>query len=137
MGVSNTGFTQVVREQILSSTDVTDIVGSRVFSSHFIDYESATTQFPCVIIERMGGDAAYAESFQKVSFAIYTYSKVSMDEALTIYDHVYSVINGTRLYVDGLAIKGYCLETSRPTEDYNIVCKGWYAKGKFLSYNAS
>ena len=111
MAVSNTGFTQVLREMILSVSDITDIVENRVFSTHFIDYETATTQFPCVIIERLGGRAAYAESFQTVSFAIYCYSKVSMDEAMTLYDLVYSNVNGVRLHIDGLSTKGYCLET--------------------------
>jgi hypothetical protein len=137
MGVSNTGFIQVVREMLLTVSDITDIVENRVFSTHFIDYERATTQFPCIIIERIGGKAAYAESFQKVSFAVYCYSKVSTDEAMSIYDLVYSNINATRLYIDGLDTKGYCLETERPKDDYNMSCKGWYAKGRFLSYNAS
>ena len=137
MGVSNTGFIQVIREKLLSVSGVTDIVENRIFSTHFIDYEIATTQFPCVIIERLGGDAMYAESFQKIKFAIYCYSKVSADEALSIYDLVYEELNGRRLHVDGLDIKGYCFETERPVEDYNTVCKGWYAKGRFLSYNAS
>lgn len=137
MGVSNTGFTHVLRESLLSVSGITDIVENRIFSTHFIDYETATTQFPCVIIERIGGRAAYAKSFQMITFDIYCYSKISVDESMTLYDLVYENISASKLDVDGLGIKGYCMETQRPSQDYNIVCKGWYAKGRFLSYNAS
>lgn len=127
---------QVIRETLLSSSDITDIVSNRVYSTHFIDYEEATANFPCVIIERQGGNARYADSMQSINYSIYTYSKIGIDEAMELYDNVYKQLHSMRLHVDGLDTKGYSIETSRPIEDYNMVCKGWYAKGNFLCYTS-
>ena len=136
MATSMTGVVQVIRQLLLDSSNVTSIVSNRVYSTHFLDYEEATAKFPCVIIERQGGDARYASSMQSIRYGIYTYSKIGIDEAMELYDHVYTELHGTRLYVDGISTKGYSIETSRPIEDYNMVCKGWYAKGTFLCYTA-
>ncbi|MGI9554803.1 MAG: hypothetical protein ACR2M6_02410 [Vampirovibrionia bacterium] len=127
---------QLIRMTLLESSAVTNIVSSRVFSTHFIDYEEATANFPCVIIERQGGNARYADSMQSIRYHIYTYSKISTDEAMELYNHVYEQLHSTRLHIDGIDTKGYSIETSRPIEDYNMVCKGWYAKGNFLCYTA-
>lgn len=127
---------QLIRLSLLESSDITDIVSSRVFSTHFLDYEEATANFPCVIIERQGGNARYADSMQSIRYAIYTYSKIGIDEAMQLYDFVYAQLHSTRLYIDGIDTKGYSIETNRPIEDYNMVCKGWYAKGTFLCYTS-
>ena len=127
---------QLIRQHLLSASSVTDLVSNRVYSTHFIDYEQATSKFPCVIIERTGGNARYADSMQSVTFDIYTYSKIGIDEAMDIYHQVYVELHGNRLYLDGIDTKGYSIETSRPREDYNMVCKGWYAKGNFICYTA-
>ena len=127
---------QLIRESLLESDELTAIVSSRVFSSHIVDYENSTVPFPLVIIERIGGDARYANSMQTVRFYIYCYSKTSTDEAMTIYNIVYNNLHGAKLDIDSVTPKGYAIETNRPVEDYNIVCKGWFAKGTFLCYTA-
>jgi len=137
MSVSTGKSKQLLRNKLLESTAIQAIVGAAVYSSHPNTVDKATLPMPCIIIDVQSGDMRYQKGIQTQNIHIYTYSRISQDEADTLYGLVVDAIHAERLadpttLAGGGAVnplKGSIREMERPQEGYNQAVAGWYARG--------
>lgn len=132
MGNNISDAMQLLRRVLINDLSIQNYVSGRVYTTHFIDYDSKTTPMPLIILEFDGGDANYGMGNQRVSVRIYTYSDKSSSEASEIYSLVYDAVNGAVLKNNSLTLSGYCYESSRPTTGFNNNVRGWYFTGVFV-----
>lgn len=127
---------QLVRLQLLSFSDVTDIVEDRIYTQHFNDFDHATVLMPLIIVENKGGYANHGKGTQKIDLDIYCYSKSGTSECSRMYSAVYNALQSQRLYNANISMKGYCYEKSRPSEDWSDGVLAWAKKGQFCLHTA-
>ena len=122
---------QVIRQKLLDSDDVYDIVEDRVFGNHLQTPDIGSVDFPLVIIEFYLGDAAIMGGYQEVILELWCYDRVWSAEALKLYDACYRALQHTLLSVSGIATKGFCTEMNRPTEGFNDMPRAYFARGRW------
>ena len=127
---------QVVRNTLLSNTDLTDKVGGRIFGAHMNDADASTVDYPMVIIDFRGGARHSAGLLQTTIFEIWTYSRKSQGDALEIYDLACNALNMEPFEKGNLQIAGYAREITRPVEGYNEKARAYYAIGRFSGKSA-
>ena len=123
---------QLIRLKLLSTSGVTDLVGERIHTSHYMDFDNVTRPLPCIILELAGGEMAYNQRFQSSSIYIYTYSNQNSAQALQVYHQCTLALHAERISHDSLTLKGMMEETTRPISGYNDKVQSWYVRGSFL-----
>ena len=123
---------QLVRRVLISTLSVQNIVGGRVYTTHFIDYNKKTTPMPLIILEFEGGSGNYSMRSQRALMRLYAYSDQSSAQAGDLYHAAYSNLNGQALNNPNIDIAGYCYEISRPTSGFNEAVRGWFYRGTFV-----
>lgn len=124
---------QLIRLKLLSTSSVTDLVGERIHTSHFMDFDNETRKLPCIVLELAGGEMNYSQRFQQVSLYIYAYSNQNSAQALQVYHQTTLSLHAERIEHASLTLKGMIEETTRPTSGYNDKVRSWYARGSFLA----
>ena len=127
---------QLVRLQLLSTGEITDLVEDRIYTQHFNDFDAATVVMPLIIVENKGGYANYGKGTQKIELDIYCYSRSGTSECAQIYSAIYNALQGQRLYNANIAMRGYCYEKSRPLEDWSDGIMAWAKRGHFCIHTA-
>lgn len=136
MGNNVNDTLQLVRRILIDKVSLQNYVSGRIYTTHFIDYDSKTTPMPLVVLEFAGGTANYGMNAQRVSLRVYSYSDKSSSEAAAIYNLVYDTLNGGVLKHSGIELSGYGYEVSRPHSGFNDQVKGWYYAGTFIINSA-
>ena len=124
---------QLIRLKLLSTSAVTDLVGERIHTSHYMDFDNETRPLPAVIIELQGGDMNYGQKFQSTTLYIYTYSNQNSAEATELYHQVTLALHAQELNHAELTLKGMIEETTRPISGYNDKVRSWFLRGSFLA----
>jgi len=124
---------QLIRLKLLGTPAITDLVGERIHTSHFMDFDNVTRPLPCIVLELVGGEMAYNQRFQQTTIYIYTYSNQNSAQTLQVYHQCTLALHAERLSHDSLTLKGMLEEISRPTSGYNDKVRSWYARGTFLA----
>ena len=97
MGNDITMSLQLLRRTLIDDLGVQNLVEGRVYTSHFIDYDSKTTPMPLIILDPIGGQSNYSTEMQRLLFHVYSYSQSSSAEAGTLYHKAYIALNGKAL----------------------------------------
>tara|TARA_B100000282_G_scaffold198765_1_gene145361 strand:+ start:9518 stop:9937 length:420 start_codon:yes stop_codon:yes gene_type:complete len=124
---------QLIRLKLLESSDITDLVGERVHTSHYMDFDDVTRQLPCIILELAGGDMAYNQKLQQTTVYIYAYSSQNSAETLNVYHKCTLALHAQRIMHESLTLKGLMEETTRPISGYNDKVRSWYCRGSFIA----
>jgi len=129
----------LMRDSICAIGPVKDLVGARVYGSHFWDANAGTPTMPLVILEFAGGGGAYDGRIQRPEFVVWAYSDKSASEARRLYDALYGGDGdgnpGLQMgrivsHVAGVTRqRGYAFEASRPRDGYNGTLGAWYLRG--------
>ena len=127
---------QLIKQKLLETSSITDVIGANIFTSHFMDYDTANVNMPCIIIEATGGESNYGKATQRLTVDIYTYSKLSNSQAETLYDLVYSALQGANLSHADLTQGGYMYEQFRPFGAMNEFVKAWFRRGTYVVHTA-
>lgn len=127
---------QLVKQKLLESSSVTDVVGANIFTSHFMDYDTANVNMPCVIIEATGGESNYGKATQRLNVDIYAYSKLGNSQAESLYDLVYEALQGANLGNSETSQGGYIYERYRPFGAMNEFVKAWFRRGTYVVHTA-
>ena len=123
----------VVRHTLLGSSDLTAVVGGRIYSSHIQQPDTKTVVYPMVIMELEGGRINTQGSFQGQIMYLYAYSTDSQGEATRIYDIVHRTLHHETLRKDGISIAGYCVETNRPHGGWNLAARAYFTRGLWMA----
>ena len=121
----------VVRSTLIGSSDVTDIVGGRVYGAHPQSPDSPSISYPMVILEIEGGSSGYSSTYQTVQMFLYSYSRVSAGEAIRCYDACHEALHAQKLQQENNTTRGYAEETQRPDQGYNDQAKAYFCRGMF------
>ena len=135
MGAISTVQTRhLLREFLLRSSSITDLVGQNVYGSHLSDSDAGTVlnASPLIILEFDGGNMRWYGAVQTQFVEVYTYSKNNLIEAASIYDALANVLQHERLIISGIDMAAVPRETERPTDGYNKHLDAWYVKGRWL-----
>ena len=127
---------QLIKQKLFETSAVTDLVGINIFTSHFLDYDTANVQMPCIIIEATGGYGNYAKATQRLTVDIYSYSKLSNAQAEQIYDALYEALQGVSLSHADITQSGYIYEQYRPFGAQNEFLKAWFRRGTYVVHTA-
>ena len=127
---------QLVKQKLLETASVTNVVGANIFTSHFMDYDTANVNMPCVIIEATGGEGNYGKATQRLTVDIYAYSKLSNSQAESLYDLVYEALQGANLANADVNQGGYIYEQYRPFGAMNEFVKAWFRRGTYIVHTA-
>ena len=137
MPTSNSETTlQLLRQHLISTTAVLDLVDGRVHTGHFFAFDTQTVEMPCVILELDGGTANYASASQQAGLYVYAYSRHNTAEALKVYQAVYEALNGSELRHSSLSLSGTAVETFRPTSGYNDQVRAYFYRGTYTVFTA-
>lgn len=124
---------QLIRVALLQDSNVTDLVGGRIYGSHFQDPDAQTPTYPFVILEWIGsGVLQYSGAYQKIRMDIWCYDKVSSANALNLYGKVVDSLQQKALSVDGISQRGYIKEVVRPIEGFNEKVRSYFVRGEFF-----
>ena len=127
---------QLVRQHLIGSPAILDLVDGRCHTSHFFDFDNETVVMPLIIVDIHGGSANYASASQIVGLHVYGYSRKSQAEALKIYQASYELLNAADLRTEGLSLTGTAVETERPLTGYNDQIRAYFARGTFRVFTA-
>lgn len=127
---------QLIRRTLIENLGVQNLVEGRVYTSHFIDYDSKTTPMPLIIVNPIGGQSNYSTQVQRMLFHVYAYSQNSSAEAGTVYHKAYIGLNGQPLARSSLSMGGYIYEMERPLTGFNEDVNGWFYRGTFVLNSA-
>ena len=127
---------QILRRTLIDNLGIQNLVEGRVYTSHFIDYDSKTTPMPLIIIDPIGGQANYSTYSQRLLFHVYSYSQDSSAEAGSLYHKSYMALNGQPLSSSTLGMGGYVYEMERPQTGFNRDVNGWFYRGTFVLNSA-
>jgi len=136
---------QLVRKLLMDASGVTTLLGSggAVFTDHPRTPDNRSIQMPLLIVDTQGGTGGYQGAIAATAFHLYAYSRVSQDEADTLYHAAYTALQAERLYdatqSNGspvISAAGYVRETGRPDSGYNADVDAWYARGAWLAMTA-
>ena len=136
MGNNVNDTLQLIRRILISKVALQNYVAGRIYTTHFIDYDSKTTPMPLVVLEFAGGTSNYGMNAQRISLRVFSYSDKSSSEAAAIYNLVYDTLNGGVLKHSSIELSGYGYEISRPHSGFNDQVKGWYYVGTFIINSA-
>jgi len=124
---------QLIRVALLQDSNVTDLVGGRIYGAHFQDPDAQTPTYPFVILEWIGsGSLQYSGAYQKIRMDIWCYDKVSSANALNLYGKVVDAVQQKALSVDGISQRGYIKEVVRPIEGFNEKVRSYFVRGEFF-----
>lgn len=136
MGNDITMSLQILRRTLIDNLGVQNLIEGRVYTSHFIDYDSKTTTMPLVILDPIGGQSNYSTQSQRLLFHLYAYSQDSSAEAGSVYHKSYIALNGQPLSSSTLSMGGYVYEMERPLTGFNKDVNGWFYRGTFVLNSA-
>lgn len=123
---------QLIRLHLLKQSSVTDLVGERIHTTHFMDFDDVTRQLPAVIIELAGGDMNYNQHLQSATLFVYCYSAQNSAQALQVYEQCQSALHAIRLSHSSLTMRGMLEESTRPIQGYNDSVRAWYCRATYL-----
>lgn len=129
-GASSSDLKFLVRDVLLSNSEVFALVGSNVRGQHVYEPDLSTVKYPMVILEMISGYAT-TNSVQRATLDVYAYSRESAGNALRIYDACQKALQQELLRRDGIDVAGYAVEQARPNEGYNDIVRAFYAQGEF------
>ena len=127
---------QSVRVMLLADPALVALVADRVRTAHAAGFEGAAPAMPLVIVAPLGGSMPYAGGVQVVSLEVYTYSKTSEGDALSVYEEVHRVLQASRIAVEGINLRGMLRETTRPRHGYNDALLAYYARSLWTATTA-
>ena len=127
---------QLIRRTLIDNLPLQNLFGGRVYTAHFIDYDSKTTPMPLVIVDNLGGSSNYSMQSQRLIIHIYGYSEKSSAESADVYHKAYTALNGQRLNRSTMDMGGYMYEIERPSSGFNDQIKGWFNRGTFVMNTA-
>ena len=136
MGNDITMSLQILRRTLIDNLGVQNLIEGRVYTSHFIDYDSKTTPMPLVILDPIGGQSNYSTQSQRLLFHLYAYSQDSSAEAGSGHHKSYIALNGQPLSSSTLSMGGYVYEMERPLTGFNKDINGWFYRGTFVLNSA-
>ncbi len=124
----------LLREFILRSSSVTDLVGQRVYGQHLSDSDAGTVlkAGSVVVLGFDSGDLRWYGAVQTQIVEVYAYSKQGLSECAKVYDAVCSLIQHERVVVDGIDICLIPREIQRPVDGYNDSVDAWFVKGRWI-----
>ena len=131
MANATTEVLQTLRAMLLGDSTITGLVKRRVRTSHVANADESTLVYPLVIVAPIGGTSMSNRSVMSTSIEVFVYSKVSISEALEIYEAIYSVLQSGRLNLTGTTPKGVCYEASRPREGCNNSLISHYVRATY------
>ena len=126
----------VIRNNLMSESDITDEVEDRIHTSHFFDLDNSSIVHPMIILDPVGGYSSYSKSWQRIELHIYVYSQYNLDQCLRIYEYVYNKLQADPVVNINISDKGYMRETSRPMNGYNDQTKSYYLRSSYTIYTA-
>lgn len=126
----------LIRNVLMSDSNITDLVLDRVHNTHFYDFDNGTVEYPLIILDNRAGAANYSMASQSFQLNIYVYSMMSIDECFQIYSNVYSALNATRLHAEHISAAGYLVETGRPINGFNSESKSYFVMAQYQVYTA-
>ena len=127
------GFKQGIRNTLIDSDDVYNIVGPAVYGNHAQTDDMSTIEFPHVVIEFYLGDMMPpVGSYQKVIFELWCFHRESSSAALRLYDACFAALQNQYISVTGIGTKGACTEMNRPTEGFYEMPRAYFARGRWL-----
>ena len=121
----------LVRATLLAATDVTDLVGARIWGAHFQDPDAGTVEYPMVIIDFRAGRIDQNGAYEIVIMDLYAYARKSAGFTLEIYQACYEALQNATLRKDGIPVAGYSMESIRPMEGWNENVRSYFAQGEF------
>ena len=137
---SNSNTTKkVIREYLLADSDIVDLVGDRVFTSHIEDADEANgvlAEGPMLVFEFLSGSQRAHGSLQGQTFELYGYSKASSDEASQAYDLANERMHEECCKIPNIPMAGVTREIQRPVAQYNRVLRAWFMRGRW-TYTAT
>jgi len=136
MATSTINVVQLMRNTLLANSLVTNLVGSRVMTSHRFDASQTTIDMPVLILAPQGGFAMSNKAKQEQVVHLYSYSKYSFGETLDVYAAAFDALCSERLYDPNVATAGYCYESDRPRTGFNDRLIAWYARGTWIAQAA-
>lgn len=137
MPVSRGETKQIIRATLLTSSDLVALVGRRVFGTHLLDPDAGTVEHPLVVFEFLSGSSRYNRVVFDQTFDLYAYSKESSDEAATVYDAAYAVLQAECLSVNNVVTRGIAREIQAPFDGYNDRTQSWFLRGRWIVNGAS
>tara|TARA_B100001093_G_scaffold2600_1_gene2649 strand:+ start:24035 stop:24451 length:417 start_codon:yes stop_codon:yes gene_type:complete len=120
----------LIRDVLLNDSDVSAIVGGRVFGAHLQDPDARTVEYPIVILDLRSGVAS-TSSVSRATLDLWAYSRKSGGDALRLYDACQKALQQELLRREGIAVAGYVVEQNRPNEGWNDNVRAYYAQGDF------
>ena len=127
------GLKQAIRNTLLQSDGVYDIVGPAVYGNHAQTDDMSTIEFPHIVIEFYLGDTMPpVGSFQKVIFELWCFHRESSSACLRLYAACFAALQNQYLNVDGIGTKGACTEMNRPTEGFYEMPSAYFSHGRWL-----
>ena len=124
---------QLVRLHLLSNSAVTDLVGERIHTTHFMDFDDVTRQLPAVILELAGGSMAYNQNFQSATMFLYCYSAQNSAQTLDLMQACKNALHAERLAHNSIGMRGMLEESTRPIQGYNDSVRAWYCRSTYLA----
>ena len=127
------GLKQAIRNTLLQSDGVYDIVGPAVYGNHAQPDDMSTIEFPHIVIEFYLGDTMPpVGSFQQVIFELWCFHRESSSACLRLYNACFAALQNQYLNVDGIGTKGACTEMNRPTAGFYEMPRAYFSHGRWL-----
>lgn len=136
MANSTSDLLQSLRAILLADATLFGLVDDRIRTAHVAENDGAAPGMPLVIVAPLGGSMPYSGALQVVSLEIYTYSKISEGEALSVYERVHAVLQASRIALDGIDLRGMLRETTRPRHGYNDALLAYYVRSTWTATTA-
>ena len=122
----------LIRNHLLSVSEITSILKDRVYTEHFYDFENQSVIFPLVILEIIDGEANYGMDSQRLVLHLYTYSKISSGQCRNLHDTIYSNLHAQRLYNENIQVAGTLREAERPISGFNTETRAWFCRSLYI-----
>ena len=120
-----------LRSMLLGDSGVVALLSNRIRTAHIADAEAVPLVYPFAVVAPLGGVSRYNRHVMQTQIEVFVYSKVSVAEALDAYEAVYSALQASRLYRDGIGTRGVIRETERPREGYHDGLVAWYVRATY------
>lgn len=122
---------QVVRGFLLLDSGIVAKVDDRIFGAHIMDSDAQTVAHPMIVFDFLSGNARWHTGSQTQTIEMYTYSKVSGDEADEIYDLVFNLIQHECMTITGVTTRVLSQEIQRPVGGWNAATRSWFTRGRW------
>lgn len=124
----------LVRFALLDASAVVAIVEDRVVGSFPERTGDVTGEdiYPRVIIDWIsGGSVIGSGALQSPLLHVYAYSRVSLGDAMRLYDAIRPALRRTRLSKTGITVKGMIHEVDGPASGFNPQANAWFFRGTY------